>query len=280
MLFIIIPVFNRLNFTLSCLESLKNQSFKNFKIIVVDDGSTDGTSEILSTNYTEVIVLKGDGNLWWTASVNLGIDYALNHGADWVMTLNNDVIADSDFLLAMYSAAKKNPNAIIGALEMDKNTGKPIYTGELIDWRRARFNEVLNTSRQQQNLSGLHAVSHLPGRGLLIPRHVIEKIGMFDSKSLPHYLADYDFTHRAYKYGFPVNINYDARLLTYPEESGDAQNRVRRNISGYFNHLFTRKGGANLSDFTVFTLRNCPRKYLFSFLLLGYARRILGYWVK
>lgn len=66
MIHIIIPVHNRLNFTIDCLNSLKKQDIYNqFNLIVVDDGSTDGTSEYLKKNFPEVKILNGDGSLYW-----------------------------------------------------------------------------------------------------------------------------------------------------------------------------------------------------------------------
>ena len=93
MLFIVIPVFNRKNFTKECLLSLQTQSRKDFSVVVVDDGSTDGTAQMLEKEFPEIIVVKSDGNLFWTAATNLGIQIALEKGATYVMTLNNDTLA-------------------------------------------------------------------------------------------------------------------------------------------------------------------------------------------
>ena len=58
MLYIVTPVFNRINFTKQYLYALNNQTTRNFKIVIVDDGSTDGTSEMIKKNFPEVILLK------------------------------------------------------------------------------------------------------------------------------------------------------------------------------------------------------------------------------
>lgn len=93
MIYIVIPVFNRKHFTRECLKSLQRQTNQEFKAVVVDDGSTDGTADMLRAEFPEVDVLFGDGGLFWTASVNMGIRHALKAGADYVMTLNNDLEA-------------------------------------------------------------------------------------------------------------------------------------------------------------------------------------------
>src|SRR5204863_8343474 len=127
---------------------------------------------------------------------------------------------------------------------------------------------------------GLHPVSLFPGRGLVIPKKVFDTIGLFEERKLPHYMADYDFTHMALRHGFPIYCNYDAILYTYPEEGGDHKVRKVKSLKNYFNHLFSVRGGGNLKNFTIYTIRNCPPAQLISSLLSGYARRLAGFWMK
>lgn len=279
MIYVVIPVFNRLHFTIQCLDSLRRQTEKDFKTVIVDDGSTDGTSEMLRKNYPEVFIIEGTGTLFWTASVNRGIQYALQSGASQILTMNNDVTAPEDFIEKMEKWAKERPYALIGALELSALTGKIVFGGEKVRWITGKNYPIVKTLPTEKQ-KGLHEVSHLPGRGLLIPREVFEKIGMFNEKLFPHYMADFDFTHQAYMSGFELYCNYDAKLYTYPEASGDSNNRKNKNIRNYYNHLFTIKGGGNLKNFTNYAFRNCPKPYLPGYLIAGYARRIFGYLVK
>ncbi|WP_310392827.1 glycosyltransferase family 2 protein [Hymenobacter sp.] len=278
MLYIVIPVFNRLAFTRDCLLSLRRQTTDAFRTVVVDDGSTDGTAEALAREFPEVLVETGDGTLFWTAGVNLGIRRALAAGATRVMTLNNDLVAEPDFVAQMLAAAARHPTAVLGALELDLATGAPVYGGERLDWLLHRRHDLLRELPEAAR-HGLHPVTYLPGRGLLIPRAVFERIGLFDEKRLPHYLADFDFTSVARRHGFPVYCNYEARLRTYPDESGQEQTRRQRSLRGYYQHLFGIRGGGNLRNFTHFALKNCPRPYVPLFLLNGYTRRLLGYFL-
>jgi GT2 family glycosyltransferase len=279
MLCIVIPVYNRQEFTRACLQSLYKQTIHPDCIIVVDDGSTDGTSTMLRQEFPEVIVLEGDGNLFWTAAINMGIRYALGMGADHVMTLNNDTIASTTFVEKMMAAATKKPNALIGALDVDSTTKKPYYGGEIIDWKWSRSRYLLDILKKEEQ-KGLHPVSLFPGRGLVIPKKVFETIGLFEERRLPHYMADYDFTHMALRNGFPIYCNYDAILYTYPEEGGDHKVRKVKSLKNYFNHLFSIRGGGNLKNFTIYTIRNCPPAQIISSLLTGYARRLAGFWMK
>ena len=276
LVYIVIPVHNRMEYTRDCITSLQDQIPKN-RIIIVDDGSSDGTRQMLAATFPEVIVLLGDGNLFWTAAINMGIRQALKLGADYVMTLNNDTIASEDFLAKMMYWAKQRPNALIGALDIDVKSKKPYYGGEIINWTLAKSRYLLNELKESER-HGLHEVSLFPARGLLIPRKVFESVGLFEEKLLPHYIADYDFTHLARRSGFPVYCNYDAKLYTYPEEGGDRKISKQKTLRSYYKHLFDIKGGGNLKNYTIYTFRNCPPLLIPVSLVIGYARRLLGFW--
>jgi len=278
-MYIIIPVFNRKEFTRNCLNALRAHANSDLHIIVVDDGSTDGTAEMLASEFPEVEVIRGNVQLFWTASVNLGIKRALEQGAQRIMTMNNDTIAEKDFIDRMLYWSEKYPEAILGALEIDHISGKPHYGGEITHWMSNTPAFLLDRLKPEEQ-KGLHEVSLYPARGLLIPRAVFEKIGLFDEKRLPHYLADYDFTQQARKAGFKIFCNYDARLYTMPEESGDFSNRTAKTFKKYYKHLFDIKGGGNLRNFTIYTLKNCPPLLVPISLLSGYFRRLVGFWVK
>ena len=276
MIYIIVPVHNRKEFTRNCIISLRNQTCKDFSIIIIDDGSTDGTKEMLESEFPEVVLLKADGNLWWTKAINIGIKYALGKNAEYILTLNNDTILFEDYIEKMIYWASAIKTALLGSLAFDFETKIPIYGGELINWKKASFVPLLD-KLNPNDLTGLRRVSHYPGRGLLIPTKVFNKMGLFDEKHFPHYAADFDFTHRAERNGFEVYCNYDARLYMFPEESGDSRIRETKTIKNYFLHLFSIKGGGNLRTFIVYGIRNCPPKYIFSFLIIGISKRILGY---
>jgi GT2 family glycosyltransferase len=277
-LYIVIPVYNRKEFTRDCLVSLQKQAVEH-QVVVVDDGSTDGTGEMLAKEFPAVMVLNGDGNLFWTAAINMGIRHALDAGASYVITLNNDTVASEDFLEKMMHWAVKVPNSLFGAFDIDIRTKKPYYGGEIINWALCSSRYLLDELTEDQRV-GIHKVSLFPGRGLLIPRNVFEKIGLFAEKELPHYLADYDFTQLARKKGFSIYCNYDAKLFTYPDEGGDRKFHEQKTFKNFYKHLFDIRGGGNLRNFTKYTFRNCPTLLIPISLTIGYLRRLTGFWRK
>jgi GT2 family glycosyltransferase len=275
-LYIVIPVHNRKHFTQECLRSLCRQAVRGFKIIVIDDGSTDGTRGMIEREFPDVHILSGDGNLWWTRATNLGVEYALSHGALYIMTLNDDTVATDDYIERMMLWAAKEPNAILGSVAVDAVTRKPIHGGEIVNWKMADYISLLSilTAEEQH---GIHDVTHLPGRGMLIPAIVFKTIGLFDAYHFPQCMADFDFTHRAARAGYRLFCNYDAHLIIYENSVTTLHFRRNKNFKNYWYHLFGLKSGSNLVKFFFYAMRNCPITCLMLFLSIGFCRRIFGY---
>jgi len=282
MLYVVTAVHNRKILTREFLTSLSLQSSNNFKVIIVDDASTDGTIEMVEQEFPEVILLKVDGDLWWAETMNVGVRFALQNGASSILTLNDDVILNSDYIEKMIYWAKQKPLALLGSFAINIYDNSPLYGGQIWDWRGGEPVNLLKTI-DKLNWHGLHQVNVSIGRGLLIPKEVFLSIGLFDSHNFPQTVADIDFTFRATKSGYKIFCNYDAILKSYPNESSGVQLRTNKSIKNYILHLFSKKGAGNLRYFTIMTFKNCPRKYIPQYLLIGWFRRLFGYlweWIK
>jgi GT2 family glycosyltransferase len=267
----VIPVHNRREFTRNCLAALDAQTCADFRTIVVDDGSTDGSARMIRASFPRVRLLKGDGNLWWAEAMNRGIRRALTLGARRIVCLNDDTLPPPDFIANLLASAAWHPETIVGARAVDHATGETVFDGERMHWL---FAAPVPLSARDSEVAD---VTHSPGRGLLIPAAVFSRIGLFDSARFPQYAADYDFTHRARRAGFRVIRDPHVILRVFPEASGDAAHRARKSWANYRKHLFDRRGGGNLRVFLRYALRNCPLLLLPVCLPVGLARRIGGY---
>ena len=97
-------------FTLSadCICSLQQMAYNNYDIIVVDNGSEDGSVKKLKDRFSHIIILESETNLGFTGGNNLGIQYAINHGYEYVLLLNNDTFVKEDFLEILVSYMDKH----------------------------------------------------------------------------------------------------------------------------------------------------------------------------
>ena len=273
---IVIPTYNRVDFVVDCIKSLKKQTVKGFEIVVVDNGSTDGTSDVISKSFSDVTLLKGHDNLWWSGAVNLGIKYALKKDFKYILFLDNDTEVTPSYIEKMIFWAEQKPTAIFGSMEYDITTGEPFYVGARINWGRASSGYLIDKIPKDE-FYGLIEVTHLPGRGLWIPAIVFDKVALFDAKNFPQRAADSDFTIHAAKAGFPLFCNCDAKLNGYTKEVTGADYTQKFSLKNYYKHLTAIDGGANIIFIWRFAIKNCPRKYRFKYLAKSLIGAFIGY---
>lgn len=210
LIYIITPVFNSIEHTRKFLLSLTKQSYNNFKVVIVDDGSTDGTYEMITQKFKDTIIVKGDGNLWWSGGTNLGIKKALEDGANYVLTINNDVLLGKDYISRLVHTAKKNNNSIIGSMVVYNNKPEKVwYAGATFDKKTGNLQHRMG---REKDFSGTVKSEWLTGMGVLIPINVFKKIGLYNSKDYPQYFGDAEFSIRAKNAGFKLLVDTDCVL--------------------------------------------------------------------
>ncbi len=275
--YIIIPVHNRLKDTLSCLESLQGQTEENWdkEIIIIDDGSTDGTKEVLSTKYPDIKLLCGDGTLWFTESVNMGINYVLNRSKDddFILIINNDTILASNYIENLILAINNNPNSIIGGILVDSNDKNTILE-DGIYYNKFRFKFYTYKkwkTVEEINIQHFNNVEILPTRGIAIPVSVFKEIGLMDSKNFPQAASDYDFTLSARQYGYKLIVSYDC--IIYSENNfGHIPTDKNISLKEFIKSYTNIKSSYNVKVFMKFGIKHFKQYKLF---IPGYLFRIL-----
>lgn len=216
-IYIVTPVFNKIEHTKIFLKSLEKQTYKKFKTIIIDDGSTDGTSKYIKDNFSSVILINKGKDMYWSKSTNLGVKEALKRGADYIVTINNDVELDKNWLKELVDCANENPNSLIGSIIYsiyDKT--KVWYYGAYVDYDKAETFHKENKPTSDQPIES----EWLTGMGVIIPSEVFERIGYYDEKHFPQYFGDVDLSLRASNAKYKLLVS--PKAIVYNDISSDS----------------------------------------------------------
>jgi len=211
-IYILLPVHNRKEITRSFINCLTSQTFKNYHLILIDDGSTDGTAEMVKEQVENLTILQGNGNWWWAGCLQRGIEWLQNNKNDQediILIINDDVEFDENFLETGLQLIKSNDKSLILAQHIDPKTGICHETGVDIDLRYLSFRIASSSA----------TINCLSTRGLFLKKSYLKKIGGFYPNLLPHYWSDYEFTIRAKRKGFKLMTSPKLAIsLKHPEQ--------------------------------------------------------------
>lgn len=209
---IIIPVHNRRETTSTCLAHLSALGVTAWvSVIVVDDGSTDGTTDMISTEHPWVQVLHGDGSLWWTGAIVVGMRTAIQQGADCIVWLNDDTLPDAGAMELLIAEARSS-QGICGAVCHGEDGRAIAYGGGTMpnNWPRP----ICNIDGQEPL-----SVEWLHGNLVAIPEPAWRRCGLPNATLLPHSLADISYTYGAHQLGVPVKLLPRASALAAINDS-------------------------------------------------------------
>jgi len=212
--FCVVPVHNRLTCLRTCLADLERQEFPGIHVVVVDDGSTDGTAEWLATQrHVAVTVLRGDGSLWWGGAMRLGMEHVLGiaQPEDYLLMLNDDVRIAPDFVSALVEESCGAGGAVVGALQMASGTDEVLDYGCRVDYLRT----VVDTITREDG----RPPDALAGRGALYPVSLVQRIGVIRATIFPHYFGDLEYSARAVAHGATLHVSPRAIVRTDPVSS-------------------------------------------------------------
>lgn len=248
---IAVATHNRKERLKECLEALSVSSYPRVLVSVVDDGSTDGTWEMLKNNFPAVERIKGDGNLWWAESTNKAITKCLNSGCEHVVLLNDDCIVLKDTILKFVERSEEFPDTVIAPVTLNimsqnhvwwaGSSWAPVKGMPFIWLIRQKFPHNTPITKLPRSP---YETSEFTGRGIFIPKVVFNRFGLIDSKLFPQYGSDNDFSLRITTGGGRAIVDPNNSVLLHTEDAG-------QNTSGsfvtlpirFFKLLFYRKHG-------------------------------------
>lgn len=214
---LVAPVHNRRDTTLQALRSLSRISKEDLevKIIIVDDGSTDGTSAAIRAAFPNVEIVAGDGSLHYAAGTNRGVQHALDWGADFIITMNDDAVFHDAFLERLVATALDNRRSVVGALLLLWDEPHKVFQVDL-RWNTFRGGWVVPEDLTAFNVPAkAFEVECVVGNCVLFPVEAVREVGLMDEKSFPHGWGDAQWLAKMRKAGWRLLI--EPRSLVWCE---------------------------------------------------------------
>ncbi len=253
---IIIPNYNGMKYIENCLTSLAGEPAG---VIVVDNGSTDGSRELVQEKFPSVRLLSMEKNYGFCVAVNAGIQESEKDKTTYVILLNNDTVAEPGFVRALEMALDRDPKAFSAAARMVN-----LYHPERIDdagdyYCALGWAFAAGKDKQREKYDKPRRIFSACGGACIYRRSILEKIGLLDENHFA-YLEDVDIGYRAGIHGY--------RNLYVPEA---VVRHAGSGVSGSRHNAFKVKLSARNSVYLVY--KNMPPVQILlnlPFLLAGF----------
>lgn len=219
--YIILLNYKGYEYTTACVHSLQNITYDNYKIIIVDNCSNDGSFERLRDENPDVVVLLAEENNGFSAGNNIGIRYAMEHGSDFVLLLNNDTEVDPYFLQKMVKASDLNTVVTPTIYYYDDKSTIWYADGKINKYRATVSNGTDKESKY---------CSYASGCCVLIPRNIIHRVGYWAEEYFMYY-EDMDYSLRVQHAGFKIYYEHEAIIYHKVGKSAGVMSK----LSIYYN---------------------------------------------
>jgi len=224
--------------TLECLGSLLGNSYQNQKVIVLDNHSTDGSVAAIREAYPDVQILSLEQNLGYAGNNNVGIEIAIEQGADWVFVLNEDIVLDRECLAKLIEVGESDPQiGILGPMVYHHDEPNIIQSaggmlGEYWESIHLGKNET-----DQGQFTKPHSVEWISGCAILVRRQAIDQAGMLDGNYFI-YWEETEWCIRVRRAGWKI-IHVPQAHIWHKGVKRDYQPKPSFTYYGTRNHLLT-----------------------------------------
>lgn len=211
LVYLIVLSYNGKQLTLDCLSSVLKLNYKNFIIALVDNASTDGSVEAVKRAFLnelssgKIILIENGINLGFAGGNNIGIKYAYEKKADYVLLLNNDTLVEKELLSNMIPKCETDENiGIAGPKIYYQNPPDQIwFAGGEIKLYKGRSRHIGIRQKDTGQYNTARECDYITGCAILIKRTVVNRVGYLDS-AYPMYSEDADYCFRAKQNGFSM----------------------------------------------------------------------------
>lgn len=206
LVYIILLNWNGYRDTIECVESCQKLTYQNFRILIVDNGSTDDSEAILLGRFLDIKLIQTGDNLGFAGGNNVGIRYAIEHGADYVWLLNNDTVVDAEALSALIQVAEgdKTVGMVGSKIVYHDNPHMLWYAGAVLDPERPhRLHHLGLNEENRGQYDSVCETGYITGCSLLACKEMIDTIGLLDD-GLFLYFEDADWSARSSAAGWKL----------------------------------------------------------------------------
>ena len=231
---IIIPCFNALEYTKQCIESVLLQTNINYELILINNGSSDGTKQYFNTlkkqlkpnkKLQKVTILQSIKNLGVAKALNLGISKSIGR---YICYLNNDVIVTKDWLKKIVKAVKTDKQ--IGAVGTMFNAFENKKLINLVE-KDKKIIDIFAQTISIKNLGKIKKAKTIHGLCMFIKKSVFKKVGLFNENFYPCFGEDIEFCERLKKYGYKLVDAIDVFIFHYWNKSVRSKQFKKQNKS-------------------------------------------------
>jgi GT2 family glycosyltransferase len=210
---IIIVNWNGLDDTIECLRSIKDITYANYMVIVVDNGSTDNSVTTIQQQFPSVSIIETHKNLGFAGGNNVGIQRAKKNKCDYYFLLNNDTIVDKNILHELMKGAINNKKAGIFGTKVLRYYDKGVidHLGGMWNKDTAQFVSIGAMENDSDVKYGDTPVDYVCGCSILIKKEVVAKIGLLEEKFFLLW-EEADYCYRAKKWGYTTSVIPQAKV--------------------------------------------------------------------
>lgn len=238
LVFTVILNTNRRDDTLACLASLFAGTYSNFRVMVLDNRSTDGSVEAIRSAYPDVQVVDLTSNLGYAGNNNVGVELALREGADWVLVLNEDTILDPDCLARLVDVGEGDPQVgIVGPMVYHHDEPGVIQSAGGVLGRFWQSRHLGQNEADCGQFREPHPVEWISGCAILVRRAVIDQVGALDAGYFI-YWEETEWCIRAGRGGWRI-VHVPAARLWHKGVQREYQPKPAFLYYGTRNHLLT-----------------------------------------
>ena len=253
--YIVLLNFNSYEDTSDCLSSIRDCSYKNLSVIVIDNASKDDSLHRLREQFDECIFIESKNNLGFAGGCNLGLKYALENGCDYALLLNNDTVVKPDFVEHLIEIAEQKDNVglVGGKIYFHGSSDRVWDAGGKAKLWKGQCTRIVPEKSNISIINEERKVDFVTGCLMLIPRQVLLQVGF-----LPEC---YFFGVEEWDYGFSVrksgyDLWYTPKALIWHKVGGSHSDI---NPVFYYNFLRGRM---------LFMKRNAKKETYFLWMLI------------